>query len=311
MRPLAAALLLALLALAAVDPCPARAACDGRLVEGADVLGAPLCLPDRPRRIVVLDPTYSLGMALDLGLPVVGAPLYGMSDAALKERALAASVADIGHVAEPSLERIVGLAPDLILGSGALGEDVQRLASRFAPTALITAENWKRYFEVLAQVAGSETDVGALLAGYEARAAAIRARAPDIEVSVLRITSWDFQVYLDGPNAYAPFAVLREAGIRRTPYETTSDETTLKRPDWEQLAALDGDVLLYIVGGANPSDTDGRLEEVLANPLWQALPAVKAGRAYRVDPATWMEFSGIASAERVLDDVERLLLARP
>ncbi len=77
------------------------------------------------------------------------------------------------------------------------------------------------------------------------------------------------------------------------------------------MPALDGDILLYIVGGVNNSATSGRHEEVLANPLWQMLPAVKAGRVHRLDPAIWMEFSGVGSAHRVLDDVERFVVAAP
>lgn len=45
--------------------------------------------------------------------------------------------------------------------------------------------------------------------------------------------------------------------------------------------------------------------------LWRMIPAVAAGRAYKVDPVTWMQFSGLASAHRVLDDVERTLLNPP
>lgn len=221
------------------------------------------------------------------------------------------SVANLGHLIEPSVEKIIAIQPDLIIGSGFLGENAYQLASRIAPTALITADDWKDYLRTLIEVTGSDKSADDLLSSYEERVAEIRERVPDIEVSIVRITSWDFQVYLDG-SAYAPFAVLREAGVKRTEYETAGEDgKTLKRPDWEQLSQLDGDILLYIVGGTNDSDTNGRLEEVLGNPLWQMLPAVKAGRVYRVDPATWMEFSGVGSAHKVLDDVERYIIGQP
>jgi len=134
---------------------------------------------------------------------------------------------------------------------------------------------------------------------------------PGVAACEGRIIPGGFQVYVDGPGSYSPFSVLRDAGVVRTAYETTTDDTVLKRPDWETLAALDGDVLLYIVGGGHDDDPSGRLEtDTVNNPLWQMLPAVAAGRAYRVDPATWMEFSGLAAANRVLDDVENHVLAK-
>lgn len=287
----------------------ARAACDGRLIESAFVAHAPVCVPATPTRIVVLDPTFSLGMGLELNLPIVGAPLTGMSDKALKAEAERRNVADLGSFLEPSPERIVALKPDLIIGS-AMADGAYPMLSRLAPTVLISAEDWKAYLALVAQATGRSQEGADLLAGYHRRVAEMKPRIPAQTVSVLRITSWDFQVYLDGPGAYGPFAVLRDLGVRRTAYETTEGGETLKRPDWEALGALDGDILLYIVGGANNSDTSGRHEEVLSNPLWRMLPAAKAGRVHRVDAATWMEFSGLASAHRVLDDVERYVIGR-
>ena len=86
----------------------------------------------------------------------------------------------------------------------------------------------------------------------------------------------------------------------------------VKRPDWEELSALDGDVLLYVVASGLDTGPDEDLADAtLSNPLWKSLPAVKAGRAYRIDRATWMGFHGTASAHRVLDDVERYILTAP
>lgn len=306
-RPLATlALGLALL----VTLAPLAQACEGRLIESKDILHSPLCVPADPRRIVVLDPTFSLGMGLELELPLLGAPLAVMSDKALREKALARGVTDLGSFMEPSIERIAALRPDLILGT-AQAERAYPLLSQLAPTVLISADDWQDCLRLVAEVAGRQARGAHLLDGYRTRVAALKARVPDRSVSIVRITPWDFQVYLDGPKAYGPFAVLRDVGVRRSAYETTKGEETLKRPDWEALAGLDGDTLLYIVGGVNNSAISGRHEEVLANPLWQMLPAVKAGRVHRLDPAVWMEFSGVGSAHRVLDDVERLIVAAP
>lgn len=291
-------------------PTVAIAECDGRLIDNPNLIESPICAPEDPARIVSLDASYTLGMSIELGLPLAGAPLLGMSDEELREKAEGLSITNLGHLIEPSVEKIIAIQPDLIIGSGFLGENAYKLASRIAPTALITAGDWKEYMKTLIEVSGSEKSAEDVLAGYQERVAEIRERVPDIEVSIVRITSWDFQVYLD-KSAYAPFAVLQEAGVKRSAYETSTNGETLKRPDWEQLSQLDGDVLLYIVGGTNTSDTDGRLEEVLGNPLWQMLPAVKSGRVYRVDPATWMEFSGVGSAHKVLDDVERYIIGQP
>jgi iron complex transport system substrate-binding protein len=186
------------------------------------------------------------------------------------------------------------------------------IASRVAPTVLVNVQNWREYYTTVALVAGRTGAADEAFKAYDKRASEIKAKVPDTKVSVVRLIPGGFQVYVDGPGAYAPFSVMRDAGVKRTAYETATDGTVLKRPDWEALANLDGDVLLYIVGGGHDNDPTGKLEtETLNNPLWKALPAVKAGRAYRVDPVTWIEFSGLNSASRVLDDIERFIVKRP
>lgn len=291
---------------------PALADCGGRTIAG-HILQAPVCVPGNPQRVVVLDPFYNLGMALEIGVPVVGAPLLTAPDAGLRARAQAASIVDIGDTRQPDLERIVALKPDLILGDGQLhGQFYDKLA-RIAPTALIDVADWKDYFLTLGDVTGRSDKTAEALRIFRERASAIKSRMPaDIEVSVIRVATHGFHVYLDGPAAYAPYAVLHEAGVKRTAYETTGDDTVLKRPTWEEIAELNGRTLLYVVAAGNRPGQDDELEtETIANPLWKMLPAVEAGRAYRVDKAAWFGFNSVASAHRILDDVERYILTAP
>lgn len=233
MRPLLLAIAVLIASLGA------SSACVGRLVDGAAIFEGPVCIPAEPKRIVVLDPYYNLGMSLEVEAAIVGAPLYGMADEGLKAKAEAMGVADIGHLGQPSIERIVALKPDLILGDAFLHGRVLETVSRIAPTVLIQGQDWKSYYATVADVTGRKGAADKAFAIYDARVEGLRARMPDSPVSVLRIIPGGFHVYLDGPGAYAPFGVLRDAGVKRTPYETTTDETVLKRPDWEGLSALE------------------------------------------------------------------------
>lgn len=162
--------------------------CAGRLFDGPGFVGAPLCLPADPQRIVVLDRAFSLGMALDLGLPVVAAPLTGMSDQALKARAEALGVADTGRMLEPSLEAMAAARPDLILGGG-LAEAHLPMLRQIAPVALIATPDWRGHFRAIGRIAGRAGAADDLLAPLDARIAALRPRIPDTAVPVLRITS--------------------------------------------------------------------------------------------------------------------------
>lgn len=291
----------------------AHAACQGTsLTEG--VYNPPLCIPAKPKRIVTLDPLITLGMLIEIKAPVIATPYMAIAESAVLDVVKAEKMVDLGNPKEPSLERVAALKPDLIIGSAEVHSGIYEQAAKIAPTVLFKHMDWKVYFQRLSEVTGHEDAAKNALTAYDDRVAAIGERMKDkkLTVSAVRLAPDRFVVFVDGPNAYAPFAVLHEAGVKRTAYETVTDGTIVKRPDWEELANLDGDVLLYVAASGFESGPDDTLaKQVTANPLWQLLPAVRAGRAHRVDRGPWQSFSGISSANRILDDVERFVLAAP
>ncbi|WP_368669646.1 iron-siderophore ABC transporter substrate-binding protein [Agrobacterium sp. a22-2] len=288
----------------------AHATCDGKAITD-EVYNPPFCIPAEPKRIVTLDPLITLGMLIELKAPVVATPYMAITEDEVLNVVKAQKMVDLGNPKEPSLERVAALKPDLIIGSAEAHSTIYEQATKIAPTVLFKHMDWKRYLERLSQVTGREGVANASLEAYDARIAAIRERMKDrkLTVSTVRFAPDRFVVFVDGPDAYAPFAVLHEAGVKRTAYETVTDGTIVKRPDWEELANLDGDVLLYVSASGFESGPDDALEkQVTENPLWQLLPAVQAGRAHRVDRGPWQGFHGISSANRILDDIERYIL---
>jgi iron complex transport system substrate-binding protein len=288
-----------------------QAACQGAAItEG--VYNPPFCIAAEPKRIVTLDPLITLGMLIELKAPVVATPYMAITETEVLDVVKAEKMVDLGNPKEPSLERLAVLKPDLIIGSAEAHSAIYEQAAQIAPTVLFKHMDWKKYLQRLAEVTGREGEANDALEAYETRVAAIRERvkAKDLSVSTVRFAPDRFVVFVDGPDAYAPFAVLHEAGVKRTDYETVTDGTIVKRPDWEELANLNGDVLLYVSASGFESGPDDALEkQVTENPLWQLLPAVQSGRAHRVDRGPWQSFHGVRSANRILDDVERYVLA--
>ena len=297
-------LLLSLFACSYAQDCAA----DQRLFESDTIVGGSVCVPETPTRVVVLDPFYNLQMGLELGLPIVGSATSGSEfPAALTDEQVAA-ITDVGQFDAPNLEVITELDPDLILADAFFHESNQEALSAIAPTVLVNTPNWKEYFRTIAGAAGVAERAETAFDVYEARTQDISERLKGVELSFVRLIPGGFQVYVEGPSAYAPFSVLQDAGVARPPFETAKDDTVLKRPDWERLTNLEGDVLFYVVGGGHDSPEGRDLEdEVTSNPIWQALPAVQAGEAHRVSAEHWISFGGLASANAVLDDVERYL----
>ncbi|EJN02557.1 ABC-type Fe3+-hydroxamate transport system, periplasmic component [Phyllobacterium sp. YR531] len=262
------------------------------------------------KRIVVLDPLLTLGLLIEMKVPVAATPYMGIHDQEVLAVVRREKMEDLGNPKEPSLERLAVLKPDLIIGSAEAHGQIYKSASQIAPTVLIWHMDWKKHLQLLAEITGRTGVMQKALDEYHARVNSIRARMKNVIVSTVRLAPDRFVVFLDGPSAYAPFSVLHEAGVKRTAYETVTDGTIVKRPDWEELANLDGDILLYVSASGFESGPDDALEkEVISNPLWQLLPAVQNGRAFRVDRGPWQSFHGIGSANRILDDIERYILA--
>ncbi|MGQ3213227.1 MAG: iron-siderophore ABC transporter substrate-binding protein [Shinella sp.] len=289
----------------------AHATCQGKAIA-EEVYNPPICIPAKPKRIVTLDPLITLGLLIELNAPVVATPYMAITEDEVLDVVKAEKMVDLGNPKEPSLERVAALKPDLIIGSAEAHSAIYEQAVKIAPTVFFKHMDWKKHLQRLSEVTGREGVANAALKAYHTRVAGIRERMKDkdLTVSTVRFAPDRFVVFVDGPDAYAPFAVLREAGVKRTAYETVTDGTIVKRPDWEELANLDGDVLLYVSASGFESGPDNTLEkQVTENPLWQLLPAVQAGRAHRVDRGPWQSFHGIGSANHILDDVERYILA--
>lgn len=289
-----------------------HAACDGKeITEG--VYNAPFCIPKNAQRIVTLDPLITLGMLLELDAPVVATPYMAIQDEGVMAIVKKRQMVDLGNPREPSLERVAALKPDLIIGSAEAHGQIYDTVAKIAPTVLFKHMDWKKYLQRLSEVTAREGAADEALLAYERRVAGIRERMGrlDVTVSTVRFAPGRFVVFVDGPEAYAPFSVLHEAGVKRTAYETVTDGTIVKRPDWEELSNLEGDILLYVSASGFENDEDDQLEkDVLQNPLWQLLPAVQSGRAHRVDRVAWQSFHGVASANRILDDIERFILEK-
>lgn len=291
-----------------VMPAQADDPCFGRAISSGKILGKTVCLPERPARVVTLDPFYTLLMALDLDASVVATALSGADVPAQVPRDMAVKLATVGQTTAPNLEAILAQSPDLIIGNAYGQEKLHPSLSAIAPTVLIDTPDWRVYFLLVAEALGRKDRAVDILAEFDADLRATAAALPDdITVSFLRIVPGGFQVYVAGPKAYAPVALLTKLGLKRPPFETVTDSTVLRRPTQEGLLELEGDILIYTIGGAHHEGDARALEdELTSSAIWNALPAVKAGRTYRVDPTHWMGFGGIVSARAIMADIRRI-----
>lgn len=243
-----------------------------------DAVGRVVDIPTRPQRIVSLHEATSGGALLSVGAPVVGMVL----DESLPERPYDLSgVQGIGTFGEPDLEAITALRPDVILAYSAGGktfpEGVIGTLERIAPTIAFGEDvPIEQYMGAVATITGLGDEVARQRSVYLEELAALRAAVPRAaELTVVVAGAADAEIYVFIPgNSTASVAIPLALGARPAAVaQRESTDGSYVMFSAERLAEdLRADVILY--------DSFG--EPITRNPLWERLPAVRAGQAHLV-----------------------------
>lgn len=262
-------------------------------------------IPKKPDRIVVLD-TAELDSVTLLGITPVGAIPPHLSDGSsfpsyLKDK-LKGTV-DVGTSAEPKLDLIASLKPDLILSNKVRHDKIYDQLSRIAPTVLTetTGQPWKANLAVHAKAVGREQDAGAELSRYEARAKKVGAEivagnggtAPT--VSVTRFMAGKIRMY---QKANFSGVILADMGLARPASQSADRFDNEISPELIDKADADA---LFLTTAVSPDKT--QQQAVQASPLWAQMGAVKNHKVFPVKDEIWMSGIGVQAANLVLDDL--------
>jgi iron complex transport system substrate-binding protein len=163
--------------------------------------------------------------------------------------------------------------------------------------------DWKVNMALYTEAAGKGEEGKAALAAYDGRIAKIAAEAgPMLEekVSLVRFMSGMTRIYYK--DTFAGL-ILSEIGFKRP--------ASQDKPEFaddvgkERIPDFDGDRLFYFVYEVGDGVAEKVAAEWTADPLWQNLPVVKAGKAYAVSDTIWNTAGGVIAANLLLDDVEK------
>ncbi|MDP5182304.1 iron-siderophore ABC transporter substrate-binding protein [Blastococcus sp. BMG 814] len=262
-------------------------------------------IPAEPERIVVLD-TGELDSALSLGVTPVGAVTTAVDSEFLSYLADdAEGIEVVGTIAEPNLEAIAALQPDLILSNSVRHEDIYDQLSQIAPTVFAAdlGDTWKENFLLDAEALGKEEEAEELLAAYEEQADALGEAIGDpgaTTISPLRFVGGPIRAYQ--PQSFIG-TVLGDIGLDLVELPGGEGATFAELSE-EQLTQANGDVVLYSSYGS--ADESGEAE-IVAGPLWPRLPAVENGRAYQVNDDVFYTGIGLKAATLQLEQLEELL----
>jgi iron complex transport system substrate-binding protein len=266
------------------------AALQARVV--VDETGRRVNLPDHPQRLVSLAPSITETLyALGLGDRLVGDTDYCdyPPQAKLKPH--------VGNVLNPSLEKIVALKPDLVLGIAEANrrqtaDQLQRLGIPLYGLTDHTLDDTLRSIADLGRALDCNVAATALEQNLRRRVAEVERRvAGEARPKVLFVV-WHQPLTTAGPHTFISDVIHRAGGV------SISDDLKSEWPGLTLEAALDRDpdVILF------PSHVElsPPLDEIKRLPGWREFRAVKQNRLYVVSESI------IHPSPRLIDALEQV-----
>ncbi len=251
-----------------------------------------------PERIVVLEYSYAdhlgtLGV-VPVGFAVDAPPEY-----------IYAYTSDLGAVevgtrAEPNLEAILELSPDLIIADLRRHEEIYDQLSLIAPTVVFNSlrgsyDDQLEQFSLIAEMLDMQEEGDEILISYQntfdATVASTNADAGEFVIGVL--WSGGFTAHSDE----SFMGSFLESLGRTNALEPQEGETQFLL-DMEGFASVNPSTIVIL---CNASDQEF-LDDLSDGELWQAFDAVTNDRVYAFDRNLWSKGRGITAYELILTD---------
>jgi iron complex transport system substrate-binding protein len=286
-----------------------------RIFDHELLVGDPVCIPEAPQRVLPLD-MAAMEVVLLTGLTPLGTGSWMLEELPLllPEYAEALSTVEgLGYPAE--LEKVAALKPDIILTvEGAIDTT---LAREIAPVVVADPEiynGWEKGMHFWSAVLNVPELADEMEANYAARVEELKAaigNPEELEISVVSLSTYGIWLWMPDTS---PGAILSDVGLSRPQSQSFVGEDAVAEYgdkqyitiSEERLDLVDGDAIFYFTYAATDPDVAAQESAFIADlqqkPLWQALDAVKAEKAFFV-PGYWWRAQTYLLANKVLDDL--------
>lgn len=268
-------------------------------------------VPVNPQRIITISPC-TFESVLSLGIEPIGGSHWNWKQPYLQGKI--EDVSDVGWIPNPSLEKILALNPDLILGT-VFNQPIYQQLSQIAPTFLAVerpegSQDWKQVFDQVADAVGKTQTAKQVMADYYARLEEFKQQMGDrfegMQISVAALYQGEIGLY--SKRTFSG-TVLDDAGLSRPPSQERERGSTLGGDSYtiskERFRDLDGDAL-FLIDNANNSANQKTLQQLSTDPLWAKLNVVEQGKVFIVQDY-WLSCSPLA-ANAIIDDLFKYLV---
>jgi iron complex transport system substrate-binding protein len=267
------------------------------------------CIPQNPKHIITLD-IYSLGNSIALGIePIASGSNWLTGGLPDYLKSSAKNIKYVGTECQPSIERLLLLKPDLILGTSGCSQNYS-LLSKIAPTILsdlYVNTSWQEYFNFISYVLGKESSAQVVWNRYYTQVKRLHSildkKQQNIEVAVVDVFA--SQIFPYTKNSFIG-SILDDIGLKMPKSQNIVSEFGFVTISEEEIPKIDCDILFVVIGNR---DEEKFLEDLNQKPLWKKLRAVQTNHVYPVEEYVWLGGNPIA-ANLVLDDLEKYLVGK-
>lgn len=259
-------------------------------------------LDKTPQRIVVLELSFVDALAAVNVSPIGVADDNDPSRILSDVRARLKPWQSVGTRAQPSLEAISALHPDLIVADSSRHAGIYAALRQIAPVLLLKSRNetWEenlQFAAIIGKVVGQDEEMQRRLAQHRQKMAAFSRQLP-AGASVLFGTSREQQFNLHSSQTYTG-SVLAALGLK---VPLPNSGAPMAAINLEQLLALNPQWLLVAHYRAESIVTKWQQDA-----LWPMLQAEQKQQVAAVDSDSWARMRGIVAAERIASDMVKIV----
>ncbi len=248
-------------------------------VAFTDDLGRPVTV-DSPERVALLIGSFADIWCLAGGKDAIVAAANDTWTSF--DLGLEASVVNLGSAKEPDMEALLSAEPDLVIASSntdanvALLDTFEKMGINTAYFNVSSFEDYLRMLEICTRITGCPENYAQYGTAIAAQVEAARARVTGEAPTALYIRSTGSSCKVKNSRDSVLGEMLADLGCVNI---ADHNESLLENLSMEAIVAADPDFIFAVLQGSDPGPAEKTLEaELLNNPAWNGLTAVREGR---------------------------------
>ncbi|WP_171687599.1 ABC transporter substrate-binding protein [Paenibacillus planticolens] len=260
-------------------PTPSTAPLNGDFITFKDSTKQEITLKDKPQRVILLNTEVqelfyqaggkAVGLATAPGIPVPE---------------MAKDAARVGTINQVSLEKLMSLKPDLVIGQSMFHASLKdSLASSKVPLALMDIKSYediKAAAELFGKIAGKEAETMAALDQTEQNMQTVLSKLPQQSPKFAMITIMPTGISVQ-KNSTISLDVASRLKLKNVAESLPSGRMPSSAPySLEKLVELDPDFVFFLVHGTEDYGKEKLKSDIESNPAWKTLRAVKENKIY-------------------------------